>query len=83
MSTRPRINIPGIAVRPQGFTRHVAWLAGGDYRRSQRNVPMACLGNRTACYFGKHNCWALFENYARMDKTYNPITAALWLQEVP
>lgn len=63
-------------ISPEGFTRHVAWLAGADYLRSRRKVPYAKIGPRSVCYFGNSNYWALFEYGSRVGKAYSPVVDA-------
>jgi hypothetical protein len=49
------------------------------YRRSKRNVPLAELGRRRACYFGYSKAWALFEDGERVGKTRSSVSAAAFL----
>lgn len=71
--------IPGIARRPEGFVRHVVYLAGATYEHTRRGVPVARIETRTTCYFGRGRFFRLFDLGLRVADTRSPVRAALWL----
>jgi hypothetical protein len=66
-------------MNPADHTRLVALLAGAEYQRSRRDVPMAQRDNRSVTYFGRTDVYGCFEDKTKRIKVKTPFLAALWL----